>query len=166
MRWRDRFMSSDRYPANRWPGTKDGGAEWWTYSHVFGDSCMSCPARQSAGWVVAAAGRKSPVFLYFFDHELEVLKTVDCKGPRSTRTSSPLPHPLLPPRASPRTTLVHLCTTNVPAILSSLWRRGQQEARVRRLPRQRAWAGKFLTCTLDKTTDPSRAVSSHSGVAL
>eukprot|EP00040_Diaphanoeca_grandis_P032805 m.199629 g.199629 ORF g.199629 m.199629 type:complete len:567 (+) comp32741_c0_seq2:175-1875(+) len=66
-----------QYPPTRYPATKVASSAWWTLSHVFGDSAMSCPARQTANWIRAAPGRKNPVFMYFFDHEMDVLSTLD-----------------------------------------------------------------------------------------
>ncbi|KAA0157576.1 hypothetical protein FNF29_00152 [Cafeteria roenbergensis] len=46
---------------------------WWAATHVLGDGLFSCPARQSSRWIANAPGRKSPVFLYFYEHVLELV---------------------------------------------------------------------------------------------
>jgi para-nitrobenzyl esterase len=45
---------------------------WWALAHVIGDAAMSCAARRSGRWLNAAG--TGPVYIYFFQHELEVIK--------------------------------------------------------------------------------------------
>jgi para-nitrobenzyl esterase len=45
---------------------------WWALTHVIGDAAMSCAARRSGRWLNAAG--TGPVYIYFFQHELEVIK--------------------------------------------------------------------------------------------
>jgi len=51
----------------------DYESAWWAETHIIGDGLMSCPARRSSRWMMAAPERKSPVFLYFYEHILEVV---------------------------------------------------------------------------------------------
>ena len=46
---------------------------WWAVSHVIGDAAMSCAVRRSARWLTGRANAE-PVYPYFFQHELEVVK--------------------------------------------------------------------------------------------
>jgi carboxylesterase type B len=55
------------YPLSDYP------SPWWAETHIIGDGLLSCPSRRSARWIQNAPNRKNPVFLYFFQHELEVI---------------------------------------------------------------------------------------------
>lgn len=61
-----------QYPLSNYSKDHPENTAWWALTHVFGDSQMSCPARQTARWLSKATGH--PVYLYFFDHILEIIK--------------------------------------------------------------------------------------------
>lgn len=66
-----------QYPVSRYKDTKDGTAAWWALTDVWGDVAMTCAAHITARELAAAPGRKSAVYLYSFQHEMEVLQLLD-----------------------------------------------------------------------------------------
>jgi para-nitrobenzyl esterase len=66
-----------QYPASRFNATKDGSAAWWAEATAWGDAFMTCAAQLTARQLATAPGRKSGVWRYFFNHELDLLKTLD-----------------------------------------------------------------------------------------
>jgi para-nitrobenzyl esterase len=52
----------------------DYQSPWWAETHIIGDGLMSCPARRSSRWMANMEGRKNPVFLYFYQHVLDVVQ--------------------------------------------------------------------------------------------
>ena len=95
-----------QYPGSQYPPSKRADATWWAFSHVLGDTLMSCAARRTARWLLAprgivrvssgatlssskdassylvkARGRRAAdkvsVYLYLFAHKLRLTGTAE-----------------------------------------------------------------------------------------
>lgn len=66
-----------QYPVSRYSKTKDATAAWWALVDVWSDVSMTCAAHLSAQELATTPGRKSGVFMYAFQHEMEILQTLD-----------------------------------------------------------------------------------------
>ena len=69
-----------QYPASRYAAKDGASPAWWAATHAFGDSMMSCPSYETAHLLAATPGRRSAVFTYFFNHELELVDAIDYFG--------------------------------------------------------------------------------------
>eukprot|EP00038_Savillea_parva_P017986 m.22098 g.22098 ORF g.22098 m.22098 type:complete len:555 (+) comp3954_c0_seq1:100-1764(+) len=66
-----------QYPTSRYEATKGGTAAWWALTDVWGDVAMTCAAHDTVRQLASTPGRNSSVFLYAFQHELDVLSALD-----------------------------------------------------------------------------------------
>ena len=55
--WTPEIMN--QYPLSNYSADHPDNTAWWALTHVFGDSQMSCPARQTARWLSEATGVRS-----------------------------------------------------------------------------------------------------------
>jgi hypothetical protein len=64
---------SHQYPVSRYAGREGASAAWWALAAVWGDLTMTCASQVTAKRITSSPGRKSGVWMYFFNHEMALL---------------------------------------------------------------------------------------------